>query len=69
MSWFEYIFMWLLFGVITYAIKYLKYKEDWRKERNSVFFVSVLIAALIFGPIGLISTLIRGKGNPFKKSN
>jgi branched-subunit amino acid ABC-type transport system permease component len=58
--------MWFLFGIITYAIKYIKYKDDWNKEGRRVFFFAVLIAALIFGPIGLLSTLLRSKGNPFK---
>jgi O-antigen/teichoic acid export membrane protein len=67
MSLYEYFLVWFLFGFITYAIKYVKYMDDWRRDGNQVFFVAVLITALIFGPIGLLLTLIRSKGNPFKK--
>ena len=54
-------------GLITYGVKYVKYRNDWRKDGNKVFFVSVFIASLTLGPIGLLSTLIRARGNPFKE--
>jgi len=67
MNWLDYFSLWILFGLIAYTIKYVKYRDDWKKEGNQVFFIGVLIAALIFGPIGLLMTLIRSKGNPFKE--
>ena len=67
MTLFDVVLMWLAFGLITYAIKLIKYWRDWRAEGNQVFFVAVLIAALVFGPVGLLSTLIRSRGNPFKQ--
>ncbi|MBK1618430.1 hypothetical protein U5801_25775 [Lamprobacter modestohalophilus] len=59
--------LWLAGGLINYAIKLIKYWRDWCEEHNRVFFVAVLISALIFGPVGLLITLIRSRGNPFKQ--
>ena len=64
----DFVLVWLGFGLIAYAIKLIKYWRDWKEEGNQVFFVAVLIAALVFGPIGLLSTLIRSRGNPFKQT-
>ncbi len=64
MSWVEYTVAWVAFGLITYAIKFLKYKENWKREGNRVFFVGVLVAAIVLGPIGLLVTMIRSKGKP-----
>ena len=60
----DYMVIWLAFGLINYAIKFIKYKEDWKKEGNRVFFIAILIAAIAFGPIGLLLTLLNTKGNP-----
>ena len=57
--------VWGAFGLINYAIKISKYKEDWKKEGNRVFFIAVLMAAIAFGPIGLLLTLLNTKGKPF----
>lgn len=65
MNWIDYFVVWGAFGLITYAIKFIKYKEDWKQEGNRVFFIAVLIAAIAFGPIGLLLTLINSKGKPF----
>lgn len=35
------------------------------KEGNRVFFIAALIAAMAFGPIGLLLTLLNTKGKPF----
>jgi hypothetical protein len=64
-SWFDYTIIWITFGIITYAIKFIKYNNDWKKEGKQVFFVAVMIAAIAFGPIGLLLTLINSKGKPF----
>jgi hypothetical protein len=69
MSLYEAVLLWFAFGLITYAIKLVKYWRDWRKAGNQIFFVLVLVGALFFGPIGLLSTLIRSRGNPFKETN
>jgi len=69
MSWVDYTIIWIAFGIITYAIKFIKYNNDWKKEGNHVFFVAVLIAAIAFGPIGLLLTLINSKGKPFRNKN
>jgi hypothetical protein len=66
MIWLDLAFAWLLLGLVNYGIKFLKYRNDWKKEGNQVFFVAVLVAALLFGPIGLLVTLVRARGNPFK---
>ncbi|WLE97659.1 MAG: hypothetical protein QTN59_02230 [Candidatus Electrothrix communis] len=55
---------WIAFGVINYLIKFLKYNKDWKKEGSQVYFVAVLVSALIVGPIGLFFTLINPKGKP-----
>lgn len=65
MHWINYVVVWAAFGLINYAIKITKYKEDWKKEGNRVFFISVLIAAIAFGPIGLLLTLLNTKGKLF----
>ena len=62
MSWTEYMVAWVAFGLITYAIKFTKYKENWKQEGNRVFFLAVLVAAIVFGPIGLLATMINSKG-------
>ncbi|NEX23419.1 hypothetical protein G3480_24515 [Thiorhodococcus mannitoliphagus] len=64
MSWIDYAGLWMIFGLINYAIKLIKFNKDWRKEGKGVFFVAVLLAALVFGPIGLLSTLITSRGKP-----
>jgi hypothetical protein len=61
------VLIWLACGLLNYAIKLIKYWRDWSAEGNQVFFVAVLISALVFGPVGLLSTLIRSRGNPFKQ--
>lgn len=66
MTWLNFVFAWLLLGFLNYGIKFLKYRNDWNKEGQRVFFVAVLVAALVFGPIGLMMTLVRSRGNPFK---
>lgn len=66
MTWLDYGYAWLIAGLVNYGIKLLKYHNDWRKDGNHVFFIAVLIAALVFGPMGLLVTLIRSGGNPFK---
>ena len=66
MTWLEYFYAWLLLGLVNYGIKLLKYHNDWQKDGNQVFFVAVLFAALVFGPVGLLITLIRSRGNPFR---
>ena len=66
MTWLDFLVAWLSLGLANYGIKFLKYHKDWNKEGNHVFFVAVLIAALVFGPVGLLITLIRARGNPFK---
>ena len=66
MIWLDVAFAWLLLGLVNYGIKFLKYRNDWKKEGKQVFFVAVLVAALLFGPIGLVVTLVRARGNPFK---
>jgi hypothetical protein len=65
MLWINYVVVWTAFGLINYAIKISKYKEDWKKEGNRVFFIAVLMAAIVFGPIGLLLTLLNTKGKPF----
>ena len=66
MIWLDFVFAWLLLGFVNYGIKFVKYRNDWKKEGNRVFFVAVLVGALVFGPIGLLVTLVRARGNPFK---
>jgi hypothetical protein len=66
MTWLDYVFAWLLLGLVNYGIKFLKYRNDWKQEGNQIFFVAVLVGALLFGPIGLLVTLVRSKGHPFK---
>lgn len=66
MNWIDYTIIWIAFGTITYAIKFIKYNKDWKKEGNHIFFITVLIAAICFGPIGLLLTLINSKGQPFR---
>lgn len=66
MTWLEFGYAWLLLGLVNYGIKFVKYRKDWNKEGSQVFFFAVLIGALVFGPVGLLSTLIRSRGNPFK---
>jgi len=61
----NYVVVWTAFGLINYAIKITRYKEDWKKEGNRVFFIAVLMAAIAFGPIGLLLTLLNTKGKPF----
>ena len=65
MTWADYIIVWLAFGLVTYVIKLINYKDSWMQEGNRIFFVAVLIAALAFGPIGLLFTIINSKGKPF----
>lgn len=65
MHWMNYVVVWTAFGLINYAIKITRYKEDWKKEGNRVFFIAVLMAAIAFGPIGLLLTLLNTKGKPF----
>jgi hypothetical protein len=36
-----------------------------KKEGNRVFFIAVLMAAIAFGPIGLLLTLLNTKRKPF----
>ena len=64
MSWIEHVVAWVALGLITYAIKLVKYKENWKEEGNRVFFIAVLVAAILFGPIGFLVTMIRSKGKP-----
>lgn len=64
--WLDFVLAWLLLGFVNYGIKFLKYRNDWKKAGNRVFFVAVLVGALVFGPIGLLVTLVRSRGNPFK---
>ncbi len=52
----EYTVAWVTFGLITYALKFMKYKENWKQKGNRVFFVGVLIAAIVLGPTGLLVT-------------
>ncbi len=61
MTLFDVVLAWRGFGLIAYAIKLIKYWRDWKEEGNQVFFVAELIGALVFGPIGLLSTLIRAR--------
>ena len=65
MSLLHFIIAWFSLGGINYLIKYFKYNKDWKREGNQVYFVAVLISALILGPIGLFFTLINSKGKPF----
>ena len=64
MSLIDYAIVWITFGLITYAIKFIKYQENWNKEGNRIFYIAVLIGALVFGPIGLLLTMINSKGRP-----
>jgi hypothetical protein len=57
MTWLDYVFAWLLLGLVNYGIKFLKYRSDWKRD---------LVGALVFGPIGLLVTLVRSRGNPLK---
>jgi hypothetical protein len=66
MTWLDFFAAWLFLGLVNYGIKFVKYHKDWKKEGNHVFFFAVLVAAFVFGPVGLLSTLIRSRGNPFK---
>lgn len=66
MTWLDSLVAWLSLGLVNYGIKFLKYQKDWNKDGSHVFFFAVLVAALVFGPIGLLITLIRSRGNPFK---
>ena len=66
MTWLDNVFAWLLLGLVNYGIKFLKCRNSWKQEGNQVFFVAVLVGALLFGPIGLLVTLVRSRGNPFK---
>ena len=65
MRWIDYMVLWVVFGLANYAIKLAKYKKDWEQEGNRAFFISVLVAAIAFGPVGLLLTLIKSKGKPF----
>jgi len=64
----DFVLAWLAVGLVTYTIKLIKYWRDWNAEGKRGFFVAMLIGALVFGPIGLLSTLIRSRGNPFKQT-
>lgn len=63
----QYLAIWILFGLINYWIKFTNYKEDWKKDGNQIFFVAIFLFAVIFGPVGLLLTLINSKGKPFIK--
>ncbi len=63
----DWLTIWALFGLFNYWIKFTNYKEDWEKDGNQVFFIVVLLVAIILGPVGLLLTLINSKGKPFIK--
>ena len=61
------LMVWVASGLINYGIKYSNFKEDWKKPENKIYKYLVLIGALLFGPVGLILTLINSRGKPYKK--
>ncbi len=56
---------WMICGLLTYWVKYDKFKDAWKEDGNQVFFVAVLIGCLVFGAVGLLVTLFHGKGKGF----
>jgi hypothetical protein len=62
-----YVYIWAALGLINYFIKFVNYRADWKKKGSRVFFIAILIGSVLFGPIGLLSTLIQSKGKPIMR--
>ena len=62
-----YVYIWVALGLINYFIKYVNYRADWNRNGNRVFYIAILIGSVLFGPIGLLSTLIQSKGKPIAR--
>ena len=54
MTWLEYLYAWLLLGLVNYGIKLLKYHNDWQKDGNQVFFVACTGCSTGFRSSGVV---------------
>ncbi len=63
----HYIYIWIVLGLINYSIKFVNFHKDWKKDGNQVFFIAIFIGSVLFGPIGLVSTLVQSKGKPIAR--
>jgi len=54
----EILLIWISCGLLNYFIKLFNFYKDWLQPGEKIFFFTIFIVSIIFGPIGLILSLI-----------